>query len=148
MKSLRSAGLAVKQGYRNVYCYLDGFPGWQKAGYPVESIPDFLPPVQVPAITPAELKAQLDAGRAQVIDIRDVEDHGGGNIRGEINIPLEKLMAEHAKIPKGVPLVVLDLHGTQGPIAGRYLVKQGYAKVSRLDGGFSAWVGAGLPVEK
>lgn len=148
MKSIQSAGLAVKQGYAKVYCYLEGFPAWQKAGYPVESIKDFLPPVEVPTVTPGQLKEQLDAGKALVVDIRDVENRGVGRIRGEQNIPLESLMADHARLPKGTPLVVVDLHGTQGPIAGRYLVKQGFTKVSRLDGGITAWVAAGLPVER
>ena len=148
MKSPQSAGLAVQQGYKKVYVYLDGFPGWQKAGYPVESIKDFLPAVQIPVVTPAQLKEQLDAGKALVVDVRDVENRTGGHIKGEVNIPLENLMADHARVPKGTPLVIVDFHGTQGPIAGRYLVKQGYAKVSCLEGGFAAWLAAGLPVQK
>ena len=148
MKSPQSAGLAVKQGFKKVYCYLDGFPAWQKAGHPVESIKDFLPAVQIPVITPAELKALLDGGKATVVDVRDIENRTGGHIKGELNIPLENLMADHARIPKGTAVAVVDLHGTQGGIAGRYLVKQGFGKVSWLEGGFTAWAAAGLPVEK
>lgn len=148
MKSPQSAGLAVKQGFKKVYCYLDGFPAWQKAGHPVESIKDFLPAVQIPTVTPAELKALIDGGKAIVVDVRDVENRTGGHIKGELNIPLENLMADHASIAKGTPVVVVDFHGTQGGIAGRYLVKQGFAKVSTLEGGFTAWLDAGLPVEK
>ena len=114
MKSPQSAGLAVKQGFKKVYCYLDGFPAWQKAGYPVESIKDFLPAVQIPLVTPAELKALLDGDKAAVVDVRDIENRAGGHIKGELNIPLENLMADHTKIPKVNAVVVVDLHGTQG----------------------------------
>jgi rhodanese-related sulfurtransferase len=131
-----------------VYCYLDGFPGWQKAGYPVEVMKEFLPSVEIPVVPPAELKALLDGKKALVVDIRDTEDRKGGSLKGELFIPLEKLMADHGKIPKETPIVIVDLRGAQTPIAGRYLVKQGFPKVSRLDGGFEAWVAAGLPVEK
>lgn len=148
MKSPQSAGLAVKQGYKKVYCYLEGFPAWQKAGYPVESIKDFLPSVQIPTVAAAELKGLLDAGKALVVDVRDIENRAGGRISGEINVPLENLMADYGKIPKDRPAVIVDLHGTQGGIAARYLVKQGFGKVSWLEGGFTAWAAAGLPVEK
>ena len=43
----------------------------------------------------------------------------------------------------------MDMHGAQIPIAGRYLVKQGYLKdLLGLAGGMKAWVDAGLPVVK
>lgn len=131
-----------------MYCYLDGFPGWQKAGYPVETIEGFLPAVKIPTVAPAELKALLDRKQALVLDIRDNEDLKAGRIKGGLFIPLEKLMAQYERIPKDIPIVITDLHGAQGPIAGRYLVKQQFSKVSRLEGGFSAWAEAGLPTEK
>ncbi len=35
-RSSWSAALAAEWGWKNVYYYRDGFPGWTKAGYPVE----------------------------------------------------------------------------------------------------------------
>lgn len=131
-----------------MYCYLDGFPGWQKAGHPVETMKDFLPSIEIPTVSPGEAKALLDGKKAVLVDIRDNEDRKGGSVEGEIFIPLENLMADHGKIPQGSPVIVMDLRGAQTPIAGRYLVKQGIAKVSRVDGGFEAWVAGGLPVRK
>ncbi|HWR97839.1 MAG TPA: rhodanese-like domain-containing protein [Candidatus Methanoperedens sp.] len=130
--------------------YREGFPEWKKRGYPVESIPDFLPLLDIPALRPDELKALL-AGpeRPVLLDLRDREDiQASGTIAGALNIPLENLMADHGRIPQGQRVVLVDMHGVQYPLAGRYLVKQGFAKVSGLGGGIKSWIEAGFPVSK
>ena len=133
-----------------MYVYLEGFPEWKKRGYPVESIADFLPVLEIPAVEPAELKA-LIAGPEKVVlvDLRDREDiQALGTIAGAMNLPLENLMAKHELIPKGSRVVLVDTSGAQYPIAGRYLVKQNFAKVAGLRGGVNAWIEAGFPVTK
>jgi len=133
-----------------VYVYLEGFPAWQKRGYPTEMIKDFLPPVEIPTVPPAEFKALLEgADKVFLVDIRDSEDlRATGTIKGSTNLPLEDLMAKHETIPKERKVLLMDLHGAQVQIAGRYLVKQGYAKVVGLAGGAKAWADAGYPVAK
>lgn len=97
----------------------------------------------------AELKRLLDGGEPlTILDIRDREDLAAGRLPGSKHLPLEKLMARVEEIPKGPRVVVTDLHGLQSLNAGRYLVKQGYSRVSRLEGGLSAWAEAKLPLEK
>lgn len=133
-----------------MYVYPGGFPDWQRLGHPVEVMTGFLPQVEIPAVSPAELKAMLDAGEKLVLlGISDKEDVAkAGRIRRTTHIPLVDLMARHGDIAKDAKIVIVDLAGNQTQIAGRYLAKQGYAKVSRLDGGVKAWVAAGYPVEK
>jgi rhodanese-related sulfurtransferase len=100
-------------------------------------------------VSPAALKAMLDAGEQVVLlGISDREDlAAAGRIEGTTQIPLEDLMARHTAVPKEAKVVIVDLAGQQTPIAGRYLVKQGYRRVSRLEGGIKAWIAAGFPVE-
>jgi len=101
-------------------------------------------------VSPAGLSGMLDAGeKLVVLGISDKEDIAkAGQIRGTTHIPLVDLMARHAEVAKDARIVIVDLAGNQTQIAGRYLVKQGYAKVSRLDGGVKGWAAAGYPVEK
>jgi rhodanese-related sulfurtransferase len=52
-------------------------------------------------------------------------------------------------VPKDRKIVVVDLHGKQTQIAGRFLAWKGYREVVRLDGGFvGGWIKAGFPVAK
>ena len=133
-----------------MYVYPGGFPEWQKLGYPVEVLKGFVPQVEVPAVSPEGLKAMLESGEKPVLlVISDKEDIAqSGRIAGTTHIPLVDLMARHAEITREAKVVIVDIAGKQSLIAGRYLVKQGYAKVSRLDGGIKAWAAAGYPVER
>ena len=35
-RSVNAATIALGWGYKNIYVYLDGYPEWEKKGYPVE----------------------------------------------------------------------------------------------------------------
>ena len=135
-------------GYGNVFVYDEGFPAWIKAGYPYDKL-NILPKVKIPAVDGAALKAMIDAAEDIVIlDVRDSKDLGAGRIAGAINITLEDMMARYKEIPTGKKVVIVDLHGKQTQITGRYLLKQGYTSVVQLDKGMKAgWIEAGYPVE-
>lgn len=149
-KSPKSAALAVQQGYGSVFVYNEGFPEWKKNGYPVEKMDGIVLGVEIPKVSPAELKAMLDRGEElTLIDIRDSEDRAVGVIKGSLWIPLEELMSQYEKIPRSKPVVITCLRGKQGPVAGQYLVKQGYTKVTILENGAKdGWLAAGYTVEK
>jgi rhodanese-related sulfurtransferase len=148
-KSLKSANLAVKLGYTNVAVYNDGLPAWMKAGYALESTRVY-PAVEIPVISPEELKALLDKNaNVFVLDIRDEADAAVGLVPGSRNVDLELLDSRLADLPKGKKIVLVDLLGKQTQQAGRFLRWKGWADVVRLDGGFvSGWQKAGYPIEK
>jgi rhodanese-related sulfurtransferase len=148
-KSQKAAGLAVKMGYRNVAVYNEGIPEWVKRGYPAE-LKKVYPAVEIPVLAAAELKGMLDAkANVFVLDLRDDSDAAAGKIPGSVNIDLEELDTRLAAVPKGKKVVVVDLHGKQTQIAGRFLRSKGYEDVARLDGGFvSGWLKAGYPFAK
>lgn len=106
--------------------------------------------VDIPTIKADELKRKLDGGEAiTLVDMRDSEDRGIGAIKGARWIPLEDLLARFGEIPKANPVYLICFRGKQGPIAAKYLAKQGYTQIAILENGMlDGWVAAGYPVEK
>jgi rhodanese-related sulfurtransferase len=148
-KSVKAASLAVKMGYRNVLVYNEGIPEWMKRGYPTE-VKKVYPDVEIPALAPAALKGMIDAKQELVLlDIRDAEAFVTGHLAGSRNVDLEVLDQRLGELPKGKKIVVVDLHGKQTQVAGRFLAWKGFHDVARLDGGVvGGWLKAGYPVEK
>lgn len=136
-------------GYTNVFVYNEGLPEWIKRGYPAD-LKQVYPKIEVPVISAADLKAMIDKKEnIFILDIRDEEDAKAGTIKGARNIDIEVLDASVSKVPKGKKIVIMDLHGKQTNMAGRFLASKGYTDVVRLDGGFvSGWIKAGYAVEK
>ena len=52
-----------------------------------------------------------------------------------------------AQIPRGRPLLVHCAGGYRSSIAASLLQRDGFADVSELAGGITAWETAGLPIE-
>ncbi len=120
-----------------------------KRGYPAR-LKKVYPEIEIPTIGAAELKSRLDANADLVVlDIRDEDDVRSGRIAGSRNVDLEVLDARYVELPKAKKIVLVDLHGKQTQVAGRFLAWKGYKDVVRLDGGFvGGWIKAGLPVAK
>ena len=148
-RSGKAAGLAAKMGYTKVEIYNEGLPEWLKRGYPAR-IQKIYPAIEIPTVAAGELKAMLDAkADVFVLDIRDESDTRAGVVPGSRNVDLEVLDARLAEVPKGKKVVLVDLHGKQTQVAGRFLAWKGYRDVVRLDGGFvGGWIKAGMPISK
>ena len=136
-------------GYTNVSVYNEGLPEWVKRGYPAD-LKKIYPMIEVPVITAADLKAMMDRKeKIFILDIRDEDDLKAGALKGARVIDLEVLDANLSQVPKGRKIVIMDLHGKQTNMAGRFLASKGYEDLVRLDGGFvSGWIKAGYPVAK
>jgi rhodanese-related sulfurtransferase len=93
-----------------------------------------------------ELNGSL--GGFLVVDIRPESLYKMGWIPGSIKIPLGKLSAEYAVIEKGKPVVVVDHAGKQVLVASRFLKRNGYTDVRRLEGGLMVWSMKGYRLEK
>ena len=145
---MRTAGLAVKKGYKNVYVYSDGLPAWVKMGYPVESDVTY-PEVTVDVISGKTLKGMIDGGQdVVVLDIRDKVDFAMGRIGASINIALDDIDKRWEELPKDRKVVVLDRHGKQVRNAIRYLAYKGFTNLVILENGFvDGWKNLGYPVE-
>ena len=134
-------------GYTNVAVYNEGLPEWVKRGYPAR-LKKVYPEIEIPTVGAAELKAKLDAkADLVVVDVRDEDDVRSGRIAGSRTLDLEVLDTRYAELPKGKRIVLVDLHGKQTQVAGRFLAWKGFEDVVRLDGGFvGGWIKAGFPV--
>ena len=87
---------------------------------------------------------------ASVIDLRESKDMTGTKIIGALHVPFSQLKDRVATLSmdKAKPVVVYDARGQRAMMAGGDLKAAGFTQLYNLNGGFKAWVDAGLPVEK
>ena len=91
-------------------------------------------------ISPAQLKAQLDAGLPiQLVDVREQHEHEAFNIGGEL-IPLSELFEHTSKIALDKPVVLYCKMGIRSQIAIQRLQdKFNFTHLINLQGGMEAW---------
>lgn len=144
MYTLQGARAASKLGYTNIFTYKEGIPGWEKAGFAIESALT-LPNDPVKQLSPDEVVAQREG--IWLVDIRDEERQATGVIAGtNQHLPLLSIMDDFGTLPKDKLIVVYDTADQLTLIAGRFLASKGLS-VARLGGGITKWIGAGQPVE-
>lgn len=103
-------------------------------------------------ITCNELKRRIGQGLA-VVDVMTPEDYAARHVAGAKNACIYEMaflerIAEYFP-DRDVELAVYDASGTTraAGLARERLIGAGYANVSVLQGGLSAWCSAGLPLE-
>lgn len=102
---------------------------------------------ELEAIPANELLARAKQGLVTVLDVRPQEEFAAGHLPGAVNIPIERLESELAKLPRRREVVAY----CRGPYclmsfeAVIKLRKRGW-KARRLENGFPEWKAAGLPV--
>lgn len=99
-------------------------------------------------ITPHQLAEQLRAGAAMVVDVREAEEYAQGHIPGAVNLPLSAFQPSALPDPAGRTLVLNCLGGKRSAMALDTCRAAQEAVDTHLAGGFTAWVAAGLPVER
>ena len=90
-----------------------------------------------------------NAGRVQVIDVREPEEFDGalGHIKGAKLLPLGSLVEKKHEIAKDMPIVLVCRSGARSAQATVLLKNAGFPKVANLAGGMLRWRGKRLPVE-
>ncbi|TFU15477.1 rhodanese-like domain-containing protein [Thermus tengchongensis] len=104
-------------------------------------------PADFYGIQPAAAKQMMDTLDVFVLDVREPSEYKDGRIPGAVNIPIRDLPKRLSEIPKGKPIIVYCGIGHRGAMALVFLKGQGY-NVKSILGGYKAWTGANLPVEK
>ncbi len=104
-------------------------------------------PTDFYGVQPPAAKAQIDAIKPFLLDVREVNEYKEGYIAGAVNIPIRDLPAKIASLPKDKPILVYCGIGHRGAMAVVFLRGQGY-NVKSIMGGYKGWVGANLPVVK
>jgi adenylyltransferase/sulfurtransferase len=95
-----------------------------------------------------EAAETLDSDRRPVlVDVREKYEWDEGNIPGAIHVPRGylELRIEGAVPDRSTPILLYCAGGTRSVLAARTLQEMGYANVTSLRGGFTAWKDAGMP---
>ena len=87
---------------------------------------------------------------ATVVDVREPDEYQKGHILNARNVPLGQVEARVGEIEKfkDKPLIIACASGSRSGSAAAMLRKRGFTQVFNLNGGITAWLQAGLPVEK
>lgn len=102
------------------------------------------------AVSLDQARAEFDAGRPILIDIREPDEHATGVAAGEMLLPMRQLAQRLAEIPTDPRRPVLLICRTQNrsSAAWRALRDQGYGHVRYVHGGMSEWARRGWPMVK
>jgi rhodanese-related sulfurtransferase len=154
VRSSMSASWFRQMGFPNVYVATGGITAWAAAGHEVEqghsgSGSDLDALKSVARISSSTLLERLSGvGQSAIMFVGTSREFAGGHIRGARWIPrgwLEFHIGDVAAIDDAVVVTCND--GVQSSMAAGTLLDLGYSRASFLDGGVSAWRGAGLPLE-
>jgi rhodanese-related sulfurtransferase len=97
-------------------------------------------------VDPAEAAA-LQEGGALVLDVREPAEWAQGHVPGATLIPLGELAARTGELPRDRSIVVICRSGNRSAQGRDILLGAGFAAVTSVRGGVSAWAAAGLPLE-
>jgi rhodanese-related sulfurtransferase len=96
--------------------------------------------------TPQQVSELVERGGAQLIDVRQPEEHNAGRIAGDRLIELGRLSAEAATIDRDRPVVFYCRSGSRSAMAAQAFSEAGY-DAHNLAGGLLEWDSAGLPLD-
>ena len=102
------------------------------------------------AVSLETARADLDAGRVVVIDVREPAEHATGVAAGARLLPMSQLSARVGEIPLDAKKPVYLICNTQNRSSAtlRALRQRGYAHVRYVSGGMSEWTRRGWPTVK
>jgi hydroxyacylglutathione hydrolase len=94
---------------------------------------------------PLQLRPKIEQGEVKLLDVRAATEFREGHIAGAEHHFLGKLLRELDRLDKSRPVVAQCLGGGRSAIASSILQRAGF-EVTNMQGGYRAWVEAGLPV--
>jgi rhodanese-related sulfurtransferase len=102
------------------------------------------------AVSLEAARAEHEAGRAVLIDIREPAEHATGVARGAWQLPMSQLSKRVGEIPTDPTRPVLLICNTQNRSSAtlRALRQHGYSHVRYVNGGMSEWARRGWPLVK
>jgi len=141
----------ARVGIENVVGGLEGgVLSWQRAGLPLEEIPQ---------ISVMDLHREITEppGEVQVVDVRNAGEWQAGHLQAAMHKPLltmalgtaaESLRQVNGRgLDPNRPLAVHCKSGYRSSIASSLFQRAGFRQVLNVTGGFDAWMAQKLPVE-
>ncbi|XRQ09128.1 rhodanese-like domain-containing protein [Actinomadura welshii] len=101
-------------------------------------------------IDATSLRDRLAAPDApRMLDVRTPAEFAAAHIPGSSNVPLDRLLKQQAELRDSQDEMVLVCRsGARAMRAERALIEAGVTNVHVLDGGITAWEGAGAPLNR
>ena len=101
-------------------------------------------------VSPAIATQLINRNKANIIDIRQIQDFQSGHIARARHVAAEDLMANLAglKLDKASPVILVCDNGSKSSSVVGRVQKEGFADVVCLEGGIKGWNLAGLPLVK
>ena len=101
-----------------------------------------------PEIDVEELARLVESGSVRILDVREDWEYRRGRVPGAISLPLGRLTAQAAGLPRDKPYAVVCEHGNRSLAATDYLLSQGFEGAASVRGGTTAWARTQRPLEK
>ncbi|PYR47640.1 MAG: MBL fold metallo-hydrolase [Acidobacteria bacterium] len=98
-------------------------------------------------LSPALAAERLATSEPLAVDVRTPRERDQQFVPGSVSIPLNHLIERLPELPGERPLLVYCAGGYRSSIAASLLQQHGFARVSEIAGGITAWETAKLPVE-
>ena len=129
----------IRIGYDDLRGYLDGgLAAWQSEGLPIR---------RVPMLSAEEFHLARERGEtATVLDVRQAAEWQSGHLPRAIHVEGGRLPWASLPWSKQDPILVHCGHGARSTVGISILERRGFSNLRELDGGFSAYEEAGLPV--
>lgn len=94
----------------------------------------------VNSIDTEDLDALIDNQEdINIVDIRDIQEHQAGTIKGAENFPLDEIREMLEDIPADKKTIVFCEYGLRGYVAARILMQSGFEEVYNLNGGLRTY---------
>lgn len=91
--------------------------------------------------------AEVVAQGATLIDVRERDEFAAGHVPGAVNIPMGQLPSQLDQLDRTAPIHVICQSGGRSAAMVDVLTHAGFDAVN-VNGGTSAWIRDGRPVEK
>ena len=98
------------------------------------------------AIDVDEAKRRLDAAEVLLVDVREPDEWQAGHVAGATHIPLGTVASRAAALPKDREILVICRTGNRSAMAQERLTQAGFANVTNVAGGMTAWAERGFPI--
>ncbi len=97
-------------------------------------------------LAPERVAELLDAGGAELIDVRTDYEWEAGHLGGARRVEVNDLTGEAGSIPKDRTVIFYCRSGDRSGMAAQAFAEAGW-DAHNMAGGITAWAGSGLPLE-
>lgn len=97
---------------------------------------------------PRDVHAQLNAGEAILVDVREVNEYENERIPGAFLMPLSFFDAQHFPYVSGQRVILMCAVGKRSAVAAKQLMNAGFTTTHHMTGGLTAWKEHGLSTDE